>query len=409
MNLIKDANIESLPGSICPVTGLPITRRPEWTNVSLGKDCRLSVSLIGDSILLSKPSGYVTLHDIENASGLTSKVATEAITGGNSYVHIEDYSNLQGASLGARKYYIDDMKKWERLLGLIFCGTSSMFRMSIKLGKRLNIVKFDVQIVNDYSEAVKLALKILSTVKTQPDDSIARFTSQKPGVFPKDAVSHEIMTNTDWFPKLNGFSARFEVIIGNILHAITSGSLKEEHIDPIFRMQEKVMNYMAPSEGLYYFVGGVTEGKGSRKARKLYFDYIMQWYEKYPFQMYIFFGTNRFLRAAINMARPFVPFNTRMVKNLDSAFKLIAEENSESMKPSPLPTVKGTAKKPPASYQTQQYVNELLHYLRSINWETDGFDNSSEIDPSHPFSPVFDAIAIIKNDLDDLFQERKQA
>jgi len=410
MSLSKEVkDIGSVPYNICPVTGLPITRRPEWTDVSFGKDYKLTVSILGDSIVLNQPSGYVTLHDVENTLRLSSKVVTEIITGGRPYVHISDYSNLRGASLEARKYYIDNMKKRERLLGLIFCGTSSMFRMSIKLGKRLNIVKFNVQIVNNYSEAVKLALKMLSTVKTQPDDSIAHFTSQKSGVFPKEAVSHEIITNADWFLKLNDFSARFEVINGNILHAITSGSLKEEHIAPLFRMQEKVMNSMAPSDGSYYFVGGVTEVKGSRKARKLYFDYIMQWYEKHPFQMYIFYGTNRFLRAAINMARPFVPFNTRMVKDLDSTFKLIAEENSKSMKPSPLPTAKGTAKKPLASDQTQQYVDELLHYLGSINWETDGFDDSSEIDPSHPFSPVFDAIALVKNDLDDLFQDRIRA
>ena len=45
MNMIKDANIESLPGSICPVTGLPILRRPEWTDVSFGKDYRVTVSM----------------------------------------------------------------------------------------------------------------------------------------------------------------------------------------------------------------------------------------------------------------------------------------------------------------------------------------------------------------------------
>jgi len=163
MSLSKGAkDIGAVPSNICPVTELPILRRPEWTDVSLGKDYKVTVSTVGDSILLSKPSGYGTLPDIENALGLTSKIATEAIIGGNPYVQIEDYSSLQGVSLEARKYFIDNMKKRERLLGLIFCGTSSIFKMSIKLSKRLNIVKFNVQIVNDYAEAVKLAIKMLS-------------------------------------------------------------------------------------------------------------------------------------------------------------------------------------------------------------------------------------------------------
>ncbi|GAI43682.1 unnamed protein product, partial [marine sediment metagenome] len=125
--------------------------------------------------------------------------------------------------------------------------------------------------------------------------------------------------------------------------------------------------------------------------------------------MCIFYGANRFLRAAINIASPLAPFPVRMVKDLDSALRLIAEEESEGIKLSSLPAVRDTAKKPLSSNDTQQYVDKLLHYLGSINWETDGFDDSSEIDPSHPFSPVFDAIALVKNDLDDLIQERTRA
>ena len=59
--------------------------------------------------------------------------------------------------------------------------------------------------------------------------------------------------------------------------------------------------------------------------------------------------------------------------------------------------------------QTQQYIDDLLHFIGKINWESDGLDDSKEIDPSHPFNPVFDAMSLIKNDLDELFQERKRA
>jgi len=161
MNLIKDANIESLPTPICPVTGLPITRRPEWTDVSFGKDYRVTVSIVGDSILWVQSSGYVTLHDEINVLSLTDQVPAEAISEEKPYVQIEDYSNLRGASLEARKYYIDDMKKRKRISGVIFCGASYIFKMSIKLGRRLNVVKFPVHIVDDYSEAVRLALEML--------------------------------------------------------------------------------------------------------------------------------------------------------------------------------------------------------------------------------------------------------
>jgi len=411
MNPIKNQDIESASNCTCPVTGLPLLRRPEWTDVSFDTDTdyKATFSIVGDSILLSQVSGYATLRGIEKAFRLLSEVVTAGIAEGRPYVQIEDYSNLHGASLDGRKYYIDYTKKRDRLLGLIFYGTSPIFNMSIKLGKRLNIIKFKAHIVKDYSEAVKLALKMLSADKTQVDDSLPTVITQPSAVSTEERLSHEVVTNDDWYLQLDGFSARFEIIYGHILHADTSGFLEEEHVAPIFRMHEKVIESKLLPEGSYYFVGGVTDVKGSRKARRLYFDYITEWYKDHPFRMYIFYGANRFLRAAINIASSLAPFPVRMVKDLDSALRFIAEEKSKGLRPSPLPTARDATRESLASDQTQKYVDELLHFLGGINWETDGFDYSREVDPSHPFMPVFDTISLVKNDLDDLFQERKKA
>ncbi|MBW1908477.1 MAG: PAS domain S-box protein [Deltaproteobacteria bacterium] len=569
MSLSQEApNIGLNSSEICPVTGLPILRKPEWTDVRLGKDYKLTLSLLGANILLSQPQGNAILADIENAFILNSQLVSEAIHGDIPFVQIEDLTNFYDMSLEARKYYIDYMKKNERLLGLIFYGTSSLFKLSIKLGKRLNILKFDVKIVKDYSEAIKLALKMLSAGKTQTDDSLVTVTPQQPSVdcqkedkacpvtglpittrtewtdidlgegysvtfkfigdrillsiprgksgehgmenlmrerakvrdamlepdepffeikdysgveakvtragrnqfakgmiadkdriigfigyhaplavrlainvgkrlnsspFPmfavndyetaiknaiealknkgygKEALPPEVITSDDWSLQTDGFSARFEIIDDHIFHADTSGFLQEEHVAPIFSMHEKVISSTPLPKGSYYFVGGVTDVKGSRKARRLYFDSLMQWYKDHPFRMYIFYGANRFMRAAVNIARPLAPFPVRMVKDFDSALRLIAEEKPDGIKLSSPPAAGDTDMKPLPYDHTRQYVEDLLHFLGTINWETDGSDYSGEIDPSHPFSPVFDAISLIKNDLDDLFQEREQA
>jgi len=55
-------------------------------------------------------------------------------------------------------------------------------------------------------------------------------------------------------------------------------------------------------------------------------------------------------------------------------------------------------------------VDEVIRFIGSIEWDREGIDiHHGEIDPSHPFSPVFDAIAYIKGELDDHFQERMKA
>ena len=510
--------------------------------------------------------GYATLLGVRKALRLTDQFATESIDGDRPYVMINDWHGLQGASLKARKQYIDHMKNDERLLALIFYNASSMFNMSIQLGKRLNIVKFEVRIVKDYSEAVNLALKLLSngqipsddppspftlqpTVESQMEDKVCPFTdlpiTSKPewtdidlgegysvtfkfigdrillsiprgksgehgmenlmrerskvrdamlgpdehffeikdysGVgsritkagrnqfakgmiadkdriigfigysapmivklainvgtrlhkspFPwfvvedyetavknaaedlkrkgygKEALSPEVITSDDWSLIMDGFSARFEIVDGHIFHVDTSGFLQEEHIAYLFNMQEKVINSAPLLKESYYFVGGVTDVRGSRKARSLYLSNMLQWYRDYPFKMYIFYGANRFLSAAINLASPLAPFPAKTVKDFHSALKLIAKDKTKGIKPSPLPAVGDRAINTLTSDQIQQYVDDLLHFMGKINWEADGFNDSKEIDPSHPFSPVFDAVSLIKSDLDELFQALKE-
>ena len=66
MNLLKNADIGSAPCSICTVTGLPILRRPEWTNIDLAKKgYSVTFKFIGDRILLSIPRGKSGEHGME--------------------------------------------------------------------------------------------------------------------------------------------------------------------------------------------------------------------------------------------------------------------------------------------------------------------------------------------------------
>jgi PAS domain S-box-containing protein len=58
--------------------------------------------------------------------------------------------------------------------------------------------------------------------------------------------------------------------------------------------------------------------------------------------------------------------------------------------------------------QIKQYVNELLEFLGQINWEVNGTNQDKVRDPDHPFGPVFDAIELIKSELDDRNRQHKR-
>jgi len=407
MEPVTKRNNKAPSESICPVTGLPVLGRPEWTDVGFGGDYRATVSVVGSQILLSRPSGYATRLDIEKAFQLGCEVSTETIAS-RPYVCIEDCSRLKGATIGARIYHINTMGKGRRPdpLGVIYCGLSPLLKMGIKLGKGLRTANSDIHVANDYSDAVTLALRILAKQRSGPKASDA-FQSRGDGT---GDVSSHIVTDPDWQLDLDGFSVRNEVIDGKILHSICTGYLEESHVEPIARFRERVRKATIPTSSFDYVVVDVTDVRGgSRKARRAYVNSLKRWYDCQPFRMYIFYGVDRFMRAAANLARPFMPFDVRIKEDLDSALGLIHQEESKSVESLPPSIARDVPGKQLPPDQIEQYADDLLYVLGSIDWESDGFDDSPQADPSHPFRPVFDAIALVKGELDDLFHERKRA
>ena len=101
-------------------------------------------------------------------------------------------------------------------------------------------------------------------------------------------------------------------------------------------------------------------------------------------------------------------FKVRVANNFDEALKLIAEEKPKDMLSSNLLSIKKSAKKPGSSNQAQDYVEELLGYIEQINWEFGGTNQIEEKDPDHPFRPVFDAINLIKWELELQLQQAQK-
>ena len=55
MRLINNHKNETITSDLCPVTILPILQKPEWSDLDFGRDFRLTVRMVGNSILHSQP------------------------------------------------------------------------------------------------------------------------------------------------------------------------------------------------------------------------------------------------------------------------------------------------------------------------------------------------------------------
>ncbi len=395
-----DKKVSSEFNKLYSVPGLEIQSRPEWTDVRFGKDYMLSFSLIGKSILLLQVSGHATLLEVKKSLLFFDDIIREVIPEDQDFLMVENLSNIESVSREARKYFIDYLLKQERLQGLIFYGVSPLQKLSISLGRRRNIVRFYVDTANNYIDAIKCAQKILSINRTDilPPSTL---------VSPKEKGSYNVITKPDWQLHDENFSLRFEVI-DNILHGVSTGRLEKEHIDPCIEIQEKIIKTMGFHRKPYFYILGLENSKGtSQKARRVYVNAMMKLHKVYPFDSVIFYGANRLLQAGIRLAKPFMLFNVHTTNNLEDA--LLALKSSNTFKKNiPAFIYKKKHSHLSFTHKSEQNVNQLLQYIGKINWDIDGNQESSGSEPSHPYSSVFDAIDLIKWELDDLLKEHKQ-
>ena len=129
------------------------------------------------------------------------------------------------------------MKQDERLRGLIYYGLSPFFKMAVKIARRIHIFDFRLEVVEHYDQAVRLAQKILPGLTGHPDPVNSWEASKTMAGDPLKETSRPTVTHDHWQFQREDYSVRYEVINGNIIHVITTGTLNEREIIESYKNQ----------------------------------------------------------------------------------------------------------------------------------------------------------------------------
>ena len=162
MSLSSGHGMQAEGDRICPITGLRQSFRPEWSYANAKGSYQVSLRVLGDRIMTSQNIGYATTEDVIESVTLANRVEAEAIAEGLPYVQILGFTDLEGISIEARKEYIEEISRNDRIRCMIFYGVSSIMKISIRLAKKINMIPFDTYIVNSYEEAVSVAMQSLA-------------------------------------------------------------------------------------------------------------------------------------------------------------------------------------------------------------------------------------------------------
>ncbi len=388
-----DSSNKTLVSASCLYSRLPVQIRPEWTDVSLGGDHRLNLRLIGQQIICTCPTGSV-----DEPSTLATLVRIEeavrvSIPGDLPFVWISDYSGMSRITIGARKLFVSTISGWGRLRGLVLFGLTPFFSAAARLGVRLKLVPFPVHIVASYQEAIEVAISVLETLPS----------GERPAPTPP-----VILTDDRWKLELDGYSIRFEVINGSILHSLQQGRVREEHLDPIFELRDEVMLASGLKGKPFSILAGMENVEKSSHAGRLgYVRRMARWYHENPFDVEVFYGLNPLMSTVIKVTAGLVPFKVHVSKTFEEGLEYISGFVSAGRDRASSSGLQQQARSRRQDVVPQEKIDELLRVLGAISWDTDDEWDLQAVDPSDPFAPVYEAISLIKTEIDDLLARQE--
>ena len=381
-------------GASCLYSRLPVRIRPEWTNVLLGGDHRLTVRLIGEQILYTRPTGFVREASNRAITDQIEELVRTNVPANLPFVWISDYSGLSGTTVAARKLFASTISGWPRLRGLILFGLSPFLSATVRLGIRLKVVTFPVHIVGFYQEAIEVAMSILRSL---PAD-------ERPLPIPST-----VLTDPGWELELDGYSIRFEVLNSSVVHSVQEGRIREEHLDPIFELRDTVIRESGLKGKPFSILAGLGNVEKSSHAGRLgYVRRMTRWYHENPFDVEVFYGLNPLMKTVIKVSAALAPFKVHVAKTFEEGLDYIEGLVSAD-------TGRGSIALPGQQATTQpdmgvppEKINELLKVLGAITWGTGDDINFDDVDPCDPLAPVYEAINLVKTEIDELLAQQER-
>ncbi len=380
--------------TVCPVTGLPVYKKPEWTDMDCGESYSVTFRLVGERILINSPAGNSGKNGMNRLFEKRAEVLREAGLIGEKYVEIKDYSRITGATTreGRQQFTRNMIKEREsgNLLGYWGYNASWFVKLAFNVGLKITKITFPVVIVNTYKEAIENAVTIL----------------KENNLISTSSLVHTAVRD-DWRLALDGFSVDFKIIDNDIIYTEDAGALEEHHVKPFFSLLRKILAELRLPDGKYYRIANWSNIKKSTwKARSLYVEGIKTLQKEYPCRYSVIFGLNKFMRVMTNITHQFIPFEVIATGTFEEALEII-----ERKKQNKIPVQKKEPVKHEITDNTlQEYISKLLYFLGTINWEHDGIDAYNEqIIENHPLRAIYESIALIKQDFDAVLREKNDA
>ncbi len=217
---------------------------------------------------------------------------------------------------------------------------------------------------------------------------------------------HSVRSKETWQVRSEQMAIAYFLLNGNIIYGKSTGALSDADLVKSTAMLQKIVLEVAPRNSTYYLMFETERRQLFRRSRRFYIESIKTIYSAHPFGMYILLHPHRFFRTVLNFTRPLLPFPAVVVTGMDEALQVIAEQEKLPEAPTNIRPVMDLSQ---FQGEHRQIFDELMEYLSSLDWLTEGSPPEGEKPGSHPFKPVYDVINLVKKDVDSLIREQETA
>ena len=208
------------------------------------------------------------------------------------------------------------------------------------------------------------------------------------------------------------YSVTFELINDNILSAFPGGKISFEGTIALFKNYDRFLEQVHLNGKQYIEISDYSRITNipSKRTRLKVLSLLTKKVDNNFLIGHFVYNVPKHIRWMYNIGTklkqpgiPMIAFDT-YEEAVQESLQLLS---NAPKKIKPLSFLQSIIQKFRPGRRLEHYSDELLKYMGSINWDEHGiqFEN---IPNSHPFKSVFDALTVIKTDIDQTFNERQK-
>ncbi|OQY04294.1 MAG: hypothetical protein B6I20_03230 [Bacteroidetes bacterium 4572_117] len=367
----------------CPVSGLPITTKPEWKYKAKDGSCTIEIAIIGDNILYEIPIGIIDGEANKWYTKTASKIIADYF-GNRKYYFAYDYSLMENASLEAKKVFINWLISNSDKIELVTVfGMNQIIKVAIKTARIISKKIDKLILTNSYQESIHTILR--------KEKSNGILSYQK---CPVSGLPININNEWKYENKDDSFSVEMGKIGESIIFISVVGSVSVRTIEATTIIINRIINQHPNTVPLYLVFDYSKLIKESIQTKKTFVNWLLAVLDKV--EKIIFFGVNNTLKLTINATKIISSkfYKVTVSDTYQDAIKYIMEGKGEYLN-------KGE--------KGNNRINELIGYLGKMTWTGDLNQKIPVLPKDDTFAELFAAVAANQEDLREIEKDRDEA